>query len=273
MANKIENGQKLNLNIKVYEGDKFIKELSHRNFEFIVGENQIHPDIDAFITKKGWSKKYSLIVDFSNHSDEKYNNKILKFDILNLSMRSINKKIDKKDKLIQELKVKLEESVSEFKLLGEKFVALEEINDTLRTKVRELSNKINANKRITAPQEEIDRIKQYAMQKFFEDFANPYATLKIAVDSGLNTPDSSVQTYVGGFKMVLSMIENVFGAHGLKIVSPEIGSVFDPSTQKVLDFEVNNDVEANTILKVNSAAYLLHDRVIKPALVILSKKS
>ncbi|WP_029608928.1 nucleotide exchange factor GrpE [Mycoplasma simbae] len=268
-STKIKEGTILKTNIKIFENGKFNKEISKKNYELALGKNQIHADIDKYILEHGWAKKYKVTVVFDAQAESEYAGKTLTFEIINLSFKTQNQLANEVNQSLQKA---LERTSEELKILSEKFIALEEINATLKEKVRELSNKLSENTRITAPKEEIDRIKEYSLQKFFEDFTNPYSTFKMAVESGVNSTDQGVKTYVGGFKMVLGMLENVFKSHGLEIVLPQVGSNFDPSYQKALEFVIDNEKEANTIVKVNSEAYKLKDRVIKPALVVLSKK-
>ncbi|MBU4690283.1 nucleotide exchange factor GrpE [Mycoplasma sp. ES3157-GEN-MYC] len=273
----LKSGTIIKTNIKVFEGKKFIKKLSRRNFLIKLGENSISSQIDDLIMNTGWAPHYKIIVTFDENAKADYAKKTLSFEIENLSFESSikfkkDKEREQKTKELENVKKELADSKLEFKLLADKFFALEEINNTLKDKIRELNNKINENKRITVPEEEIKRIKEYALQKFFEDFTNPFATLKLAVESGLNSADNSVKTYVSGFKMVLGMLESVFSSHGLKTLLPKVGDIFDPNTQKPIDFVIDPDAEPNTIKRVDCEAYLLNDRVIKYALVVVSKK-
>ncbi|MBU4689918.1 nucleotide exchange factor GrpE [Mycoplasma zalophidermidis] len=273
----LKTGTIIKTNVKVFEGKKFIKKLSKRNYLIKLGESSINSQIDESIMNTGWAPRYKIIVTFDENAKSDYAKKTLTFDIENLSFESSKKFKNDKEKEqksmeLENLKKELVDSKLEFKLLADKFFALEEINNTLKEKIRELNNKVNENKRITVPEEEIKRIKEYALQKFFEDFTNPFATLKLAIESGLNSTEHSVKTYVTGFKMVLGMLESVFNSHGLKTFLPKVGDIFDPNTQKPIDFVIDPDVEPNTIKRVDCEAYLLNDRVIKYALVVVSKK-
>lgn len=271
MEQDMTKKMKFHAKIDVYKKKKRIKSLSNDFTLIEIGKNRLYKSVQDEIVKKGWIDKYEFEITLSENDSKEFAGSTLRYVIINWDFLHQNFKSNVEK--IKELEKLNSDANIEFKMLGEKFLALEQINETLKQKVRELSHKIDQNTRITVPEEEIKRIKQYALQKFFEDFSNPYSTFKVAVQSGLNSPESSVKTYVGGFNMVLGMLENVFSSHGLKIVMPQIGTPFDPSTQKALEFVIDDSKDENTIVKVNSEAFLLHDRVIKPALVILSKKS
>ncbi|EGV00140.1 nucleotide exchange factor GrpE [Mycoplasmopsis columbina] len=127
--------------------------------------------------------------------------------------------------------------------------------------------------RLTLPKEELDNIKKYSLQKFVEDFTNPYGTLKMAINAGENSSSQEVKNYLMGFKMVLGMLENSLNNHGITEFQPSLNTEFDPETSKIIEQVVNDDLKPNTILKVNQNGFKLYDRVIKPALVVASKYS
>lgn len=264
---EVKNGDIMRLDINAFYNNKNIDEFSPKSIEIRIGEEKIVNGFDQEIIKSGLLKKYNFHLDLSSINPDY---KKVKFEVVNKSFNHI-KKLREQELKAQLIKNNLD-AQKELILLKQKFNALENINETLKDKVRNLTNELNEGKRITVPQEEIDKIKLYALQKFFEDFSNPYSTFKLAVESGAQSSDQSVKTYVGGFTMLLNMLESVFTKHGLVIEKPNIGDDFDPKTQKAIDFVIDNNAEPGKIAKINSDAYLLNGRVIKYALVVLTKK-
>ncbi|QBF34917.1 nucleotide exchange factor GrpE [Mycoplasmopsis phocirhinis] len=269
----LELGSKIKVDVKVFNEGKIVKQLTKRNFLLTLGQNQIVAGLDEKIIEAGWKEKYTIPYLFQNTNDQQIDGKTLNIEIFNLTFKKrFSKKENKEQLKISNLTAQIAELSKINSQLKQKFEVLEDINNDLKEKIRELSNKIAENKRITVPDEEVKKIKQYALQKFFEEFSSPYSTLKAAINSGINLDDVNVKTYVKGFEMVLGMVENVFTTHGLKIIKPNVGDIFDPNLQKAIDFVIDNDRETNTIVKVSSDTYMLFDRVIKPAVVVLSKK-
>ncbi|VDR42251.1 nucleotide exchange factor GrpE [Mycoplasmopsis caviae] len=127
--------------------------------------------------------------------------------------------------------------------------------------------------RVTVPKEEVDKIKQYALQKFFEDFSTHFATLQGAIKAGARSENSGVKNYVVGFEMIINLINDVLTKHGIRAIEPKIGDDFDPNTQKVLEVEKHADKKHNSIIKVSAVGFKLYDRVIKPALVVINQNS
>ncbi|VEU60373.1 heat shock protein (plasmid) [Mesomycoplasma conjunctivae] len=193
---------------------------------------------------------------------------------------------ENKGKQIKELMsgktTKLMEQTSEHEAKGVNPAVLRKQVDVLRKQLEEQSielKELRKNKapeavqRVTVPKEEVDKIKQYALQKFFEDFSTHYTTLKGAVKAGAKSENSSVKNYVVGFEMILNLINGVLEKHCIKAIEPKIGDEFDPNTQKVLEVEECKDKKHNTIVKVSAIGFKLHDRVIKPALVVIAQDS
>ena len=87
---------------------------------------------------------------------------------------------------------------------------------------------------------------------------------------------SKENTNFESFKKGMSIIHEKFlkhlKKHGLEEISPE-GLLFDPHFHEVLSTQVKKEVPENTILQVCKKGYKLHNRLVQPAQVIVSKKS
>lgn len=118
--------------------------------------------------------------------------------------------------------------------------------------------------------EEKENIKKFSLQKFLESFISPFSNLKSAIDFGVSTENPAVSNYVKGFEMLYKQLENVLESFGVQKIEPKKGEPFDSHFHSVYQVE---DVSNNeTIIEIKSIGYKLHDRVIKPALVIVGKK-
>ncbi len=75
--------------------------------------------------------------------------------------------------------------------------------------------------------------------------------------------------YVKGFEMIYRQMLNALDQEGVKEISPEVGSLFDPETMQAVD--IKDGEEDNKILQVYSNGYMLKDRLVRPAMVVVSK--
>jgi molecular chaperone GrpE len=74
---------------------------------------------------------------------------------------------------------------------------------------------------------------------------------------------------VAGVELVLRGIDEVFERHGVKIV-PARGTPFDPNRHEAIS-HVESDAPANTVIDEHQRGYVLHDRLLRPALVTVGK--
>lgn len=74
---------------------------------------------------------------------------------------------------------------------------------------------------------------------------------------------------VAGVQMVLQGFDEVFGRHGVKVV-PARGTPFDPNLHEAIS-HVESEHPPNTVIDEHQRGYVLHDRLLRPALVTVGK--
>lgn len=74
---------------------------------------------------------------------------------------------------------------------------------------------------------------------------------------------------VAGVHMVLKGIDEVFERHGVKVV-PARGTTFDPNLHEAIS-HVESEHPPNTVIDEHQRGYVLHDRLLRPALVTVGK--
>ena len=83
--------------------------------------------------------------------------------------------------------------------------------------------------------------------------------------------DENLKNILVGVEMISTEIDTILQRHHITKINP-IGEKFDYNQHQAM-FEVpNNEVEAGTVVQVAQPGYLLHDRLIRPAMVGVSKK-
>ncbi len=74
-----------------------------------------------------------------------------------------------------------------------------------------------------------------------------------------------------GMSMVQGQLGEFFSSQGVKVVEVEAGSDFDPNFHEAVSQEVTTEVEPGKILRVVRKGYLIGDRLLRPANVIVAK--
>ena len=81
---------------------------------------------------------------------------------------------------------------------------------------------------------------------------------------------TDVETLRSGFRMTAQQIEKLLGSHGCQTIETD-GAAFDPTVHDAILQQVVPGVAAGTIVGTASRGYRLHDRVVRPAQVIVAK--
>lgn len=77
---------------------------------------------------------------------------------------------------------------------------------------------------------------------------------------------------VQGVQLTLDILIDVLKKHHVQVIDPQ-GEAFNPSLHEAMATEIVADVKANTVVKVFQKGYVLHDRLIRPAFVIVAKQA
>jgi len=149
----------------------------------------------------------------------------------------------------------------------EKLARTEEELEACKDKVLRLAAELeNFKKRMQREKEE--HIK-YALETFAKELLPFLDNLERAVESARESKD--IDKLLEGLDLTLSGYFKTLEKFGLKVFVAE-GKRFDPNYHEALTTEVNHEVEENTVVKELLKGYTLHERVLRPAMVVVSKK-
>ena len=114
-------------------------------------------------------------------------------------------------------------------------------------------------------QEDIAKAHKYAAEKF----ASEMLPVKDSLEAALATESAAVENMRSGVELTLKQLVAAFERSGLAEINPT-GEKFDPHRHQAISV-LDDDGEPNRVLNVLQKGYALSDRVIRPALVIVSK--
>jgi molecular chaperone GrpE len=114
-------------------------------------------------------------------------------------------------------------------------------------------------------QEDIAKAHKYAAEKFATEMLPVKDSLEAALAADMTTVDS----LRSGVELTLKQLIAAFEKSGLAEINPA-GEKFDPHRHQAIS-TVEDEGEANRVLQVLQKGYVLNERVIRPALVIVSK--
>lgn len=114
-------------------------------------------------------------------------------------------------------------------------------------------------------QEDIVKAGKFAAEKF----ASAMLPVKDSLEAALATENQTVEKLREGVELTLKQLVSAFEGASLAEENP-IGQKFDPNKHQAISM-IEADAEANTVVNVLQKGYLLNERVIRPAMVIVSK--
>lgn len=102
-----------------------------------------------------------------------------------------------------------------------------------------------------------------------EDFSSELLAVKDSLEAALAAENATADSMKSGVELTLKQLKNVFEKFKVAEIDPQ-GQKFDPHRHQAIG-TVESDAEPNSVVQVLQKGYLLHDRVIRPALVMVAK--
>lgn len=146
--------------------------------------------------------------------------------------------------------------------LAEAQARIEQQRDAM---LRALADAENARKRFQA---EAASAQKYALERFAEQLLPVADSLEAALDN----PQAGAEAMREGAQITLKQLFAAFQKARIVQIAPAAGERFDPHRHQAMA-AVESDSEPNTIVAVMQKGYLLHDRVLRPALVTVAKSA
>ena len=154
---------------------------------------------------------------------------------------------------VVELEQKLEQAVN---------AATEEKDRALRT-VAEMENL----RRRTA--QDVEKAHKFALEKFATELLPVLDNLERTIQVA-DKQNEAVKPLLEGVELTLKSMANSVAKFGVIAIDPQ-GQSFDPNQHQAMSMVENADVAPNTVIAVMQKGYELNGRVIRPAMVMVSK--
>ena len=114
-------------------------------------------------------------------------------------------------------------------------------------------------------QEDVSKAHKFGV----EGFASALLAVKDSLDAALTVENTSIESFKEGVELTARQLESVFEKFAIKEISPQ-GEKCDPHRHQAIS-KVESAEEPGTVVSVLAKGYVLHDRVLRPALVVVSK--
>ena len=146
----------------------------------------------------------------------------------------------------------------------------EEVRTLKEDKIRVLAEMENLRKRFD--REKIDSIK-YGSVNFARDILSPGDNLERAL-SAINQEEDhpqSIKNLIEGLKMVQKEFSSALEKNGISKIN-SMNEKFDPNLHQAMMEVERDDLDEGIVVQEIQTGYMMHDRLLRPAMVGVSKK-
>ncbi|MBR0294666.1 MAG: nucleotide exchange factor GrpE [Bacilli bacterium] len=110
---------------------------------------------------------------------------------------------------------------------------------------------------------------RYRAEGFIENLLPILDSFHMALANSPTNPE--IKNYVTGFSFVYRNLVSVLEEEGVREIAPKENDIFDARIMEAVE-TIESDEEENLVKKVYVNGYLLHDHLIRPARVLVTKK-
>ncbi len=118
-------------------------------------------------------------------------------------------------------------------------------------------------------EKDVEKARKFALEQFTKDLLPVVDNLERALESAAGD-DEVIKPIAEGVELTLKSFLDALGKFNIVAVDPQ-GEPFDPNLHQAMSMVENNEVEPNTVIAVMQKGYVLNGRLIRPAMVMVSK--
>ena len=121
-------------------------------------------------------------------------------------------------------------------------------------------------------EKEVSNSRKFAVEGFAKEMLNVFDSLKLATQNEpAEDADETVKNIYDGSKITLNQLSSAFAKFAVKEISPEVGDKLDPNRHQAMSMVESQDVDSGHIITVIQAGFELHERLLRPAMVVVAK--
>ena len=119
-------------------------------------------------------------------------------------------------------------------------------------------------------EQDIEKAHKFGQEKFSTELLAVMDNLERSAAAAEASEDEAVQAIKEGVELTLKGFKDCFKRFNIEAVDP-LGEPFDPQLHQAMSIQESPDAEPNSVIAVMQKGYTLHGRVIRPAMVMVSK--
>ncbi|GGX55253.1 nucleotide exchange factor GrpE [Saccharospirillum salsuginis] len=151
-------------------------------------------------------------------------------------------------------------------LAAELEAAREEIQSYKDQYLRSEAEMSNLRRRV---EKDVENAHKFGQEKLVKEILTVADNLERTL-AAIETDSDDIKPLKEGVEMTLKGLLDTFGKFSIEPIDPE-GEPFDPQLHQAMTMVENPEVEPNTVISVMQKGYTLHGRLVRPAMVVVSK--
>jgi molecular chaperone GrpE len=132
--------------------------------------------------------------------------------------------------------------------------------------LRAIADADNARKRA---QGEIDKARKFALEKFAGELLPVADNLERALQVA-NPEDEVIKPIIDGVELTLKSFLSTIEKFGMTVIDPQ-GLPFNPEKHQAMSMQENTELPPNTVLAVMQKGYEINGRLLRPAMVLVTR--
>ncbi|MCF2863949.1 nucleotide exchange factor GrpE [Pseudoalteromonas sp. Cnat2-41] len=117
--------------------------------------------------------------------------------------------------------------------------------------------------------QDVDKAHKFALEKFAGDLLPVLDNLERAIEFA-DKDNEAIKPMLEGVEMTAKSFVEALGKFNVEVVEPQ-GETFNPDLHQAMSMQPSEDVAPNTVLAVMQKGYTLNGRLLRPAMVMVSK--
>ncbi len=136
--------------------------------------------------------------------------------------------------------------------------------------LRTIAESDNTRKRL---EKLIEDAKDYAIFSFAKDLLSVNDNLSRALEHKPQNTEGDLASIITGVEMTKSELTSILKKHGLESIEPLLGEKFDYNIHHAISQVVSDEYDQDSIIGIMQSGYKIKDRLVRPAIVQVSKKT
>ncbi|MCH7880502.1 MAG: nucleotide exchange factor GrpE [Proteobacteria bacterium] len=116
---------------------------------------------------------------------------------------------------------------------------------------------------------DIESAHKYALKNFVEALLPIIDSMEMS-QAAADAENASLESFSEGVDLTMNMFIQMLEKQGLVQLDPQ-GEKFDPEQHQAISMKKDKKAKSNTVIEVMQKGFLLNDRLVRPAMVIVAK--